>query len=115
MPIYSVSFYSGSTLSTTQQLYVVPTGYTAVIREMHVLNGDSVSHDFNFQVVEVPGAPQSYIWRQASVPSLGWLQWQGRVALEEHAQILFYPSSSSFWSVFVGGYLLLGVAPNPPP
>lgn len=101
---YSTQFIGGEPTASSFLPYVVPTGYTAVVRD---LEGRNLGPDADTLILRiiVPGplnvtAAQLY---QIGDDESG--QWTGRVVVNAGETIEVVPATNT-WQVFVSGYLL---------
>lgn len=101
MPVYSTLFAS-IVLSATGSgnLYVVPDGYTAVLRELTFYNGSGSSSAF---LMFDPGSSVTYLNTTVGAGAVG--EWQGRFVFDSETAIAYFITAEP-WHVRASGYLL---------
>lgn len=109
MPSYSPVFSTGflfSTDDTPNQLFEIPTGFTAVVRD--VTCTCLVGGVYMEAYVYAAGAPEGCIFTLCTLDGVASaFQWQGRVAIAAPGFIGFNQSAFDLGtSVYIGGYLL---------
>lgn len=104
-PVYSEQFIVYTDAAPITE-FEVPTGYTAVIRQITGLVTESLTY-LQVGIQDDPSAPVCYVWSWEAVGLLVSTTWEGRVVVPALGIIsLNLGSLESGTSVYVGGYLL---------
>lgn len=104
MTVYSTKFAAGVGTGSTEDVYTVPAGYVAVVRDIEVISGSGASDVLVFECVS-PGPLHVVIWVLYSTGANVWGQWRGRVVLVSGDAIsALAPADGSTY--LISGYLL---------
>lgn len=104
MTVYSTAFVSRSCPTTLTTVYTVPTGYTAVVREIDIFNFSGGPGEYSVYLT-VSGLSTSCLFSIAALANQATAQWQGR-APAPAGSFLQFIGGSALAQVFIGGYLL---------
>lgn len=103
-PVYSVNLFAGDLSSSFPEIYTVPAGFTAVIRDMRLRNTHTSTQISNVQV-SVSGSSTFVIWQEEAFPAAQLDEWTGRVVVPAGGGIWGYSDHSDV-SAVISGYLL---------
>lgn len=100
--VYSVRFLA-QYASVLDQVYEVPAGYRAIVRDMDAYNAPGGSPDdyVYVWVEEIEGA-----FAYQKFDGVGWVSWRGRQVINEGEHLAVGNNSASMTMVMVSGYLL---------
>jgi len=101
---YSTQLFAGQPTSGTQGLYVVPSGYVVVVRdvELYAIDGGGTIY---IAVWTSSGTSLGQLVAWQSPQPQTHMQWSGRVVMD-FGQQLVYQSTSGRTEVLASGYLL---------
>lgn len=103
--IYSTRFYGGQIVAAGEtDLYTVPAGKVAVVRDISVSNVTTTDAG-QLLIYVLLDAGNADLFRVASVPSHGFVQWQGRQVLNAGETLALYETNTTIRAM-VSGYLL---------
>jgi hypothetical protein len=108
-PVYSYAFYRNAGLVGDEPL-AVPANYTAVVREILVNAAGDAFNDYHFRLKDGGTTATLVHLTTGSTASDVRLEWQGRIVFGTGA-VIVVSSQTRPSDIYVGGYLIAGVAP----
>lgn len=101
---YSTRFYSDTFDTGSPVLYTVPAGYVAVIRDMRLYAATSSTAEVAIEVTN-PGPATTIIFFNNDVSPGDYVEWQGRVVIDDGAEIIGVTTEPGI-TAHISGYLL---------